>query len=74
MRAFVLIRCEVDSVLSAVESIGEIDGVVRIDAVTGKYDAVAEVDVEDSDGIRGIVAGEVHAVEGVKDTATCIAT
>jgi DNA-binding Lrp family transcriptional regulator len=74
MRAFVLIRCEVDYVLSAVESIDEIDGVVRIDAVTGKYDAVAEVEVEDSDEIREIVAGEVHAVEGVEETATCIAT
>ncbi|MCX2819373.1 Lrp/AsnC ligand binding domain-containing protein [Haladaptatus sp. F3-133] len=74
MRAFVLIRCEVDSVLSAVEEIDALEGVARVDAVTGKYDAVAEVDVEDTDEIRRIVAGEIHEAPGVAETTTCIAT
>lgn len=74
MRAFVLIRCDIDSVLSAVEEISGIDGVARVDAVTGKYDAVAEIEVEDTDEIRRIVAGEVHETPGVAETTTCIAT
>jgi DNA-binding Lrp family transcriptional regulator len=74
MRAFVLIRCEVDAVLSAVERIGGIEGVVRVDAVTGKYDAVAEVEAETTDKLREIVAGEIHRTDGVAETATCIAT
>jgi DNA-binding Lrp family transcriptional regulator len=74
MRAFVLIRCEIDEVLSAVDELEEIDGVARVDAVTGKYDAVAEIDVEDTDEIRRIVAGEVHDTYGVIETTTCIAT
>jgi DNA-binding Lrp family transcriptional regulator len=74
MRAFVLIRCDIDSVLSAVDEITAIDGVTRVDAVTGKYDAVAEVDAEDTNGIRRIVAGEIHEVPGVAETTTCIAT
>ncbi|MFP4175175.1 MAG: Lrp/AsnC ligand binding domain-containing protein [Halobacteriales archaeon] len=74
MRAFVLIRCDVDAVLSAVDKIKAVDGVARVDAVTGKYDAVAEVDVEDTDEIRRIVAGEIHEVPGVAETTTCIAT
>ena len=74
MRAFVLIRCEVDSVLSAVDKIGDIEGVVRVDAVTGKYDAVAEVEVDGTDKIKGIVAGDIHAIDGVAETTTCIAT
>ena len=74
MRAFVLIRCEVDSILSAVEQINEVDGVTRVDAITGKYDAVAEIEVNDTDEIRRIVAGEVHEAPGVAETTTCIAT
>ncbi len=74
MRAFVLVRCDVDSVLSAVDRIGEIENVVRVDAVTGKYDAVAEIEVGGTDEIRELVAGEIHAVDGVDETATCIAT
>ena len=74
MRAFVLIRCEVDSILTAVEEISKIDGVTRADAVTGKYDAVVEIDVEDTDEVRRIVAGEVHDTPGVAETTTCIAT
>lgn len=74
MRAFVLIRCEVDAVLSAVDRIGDIEGVVRVDAVTGKYDAVAEIEVDDTEKIKSIVAGEIHAIDGVAETATCIAT
>jgi len=74
MRAFVLVRCDIDSVLTAVEEMSGIDGVVRVDAVTGKYDAVVEIDAEDTDEIRRIVAGGVHDTPGVAETTTCIAT
>ena len=74
MRAFVLIRCDIDTVLSAVEEIDEIGGVVRVDAVTGKYDAVAVVEAESTGEMRDVVAGEIHEKEGVAETTTCIAT
>jgi len=51
-----------------------IEGVVRVDAVTGKYDVVAEVTAEEAEELRDVVAGEIHAIDGVSDTATCIAT
>lgn len=74
MRAFVLIRCEIDTVLSAIDEIREIEGVTTVDAVTGKYDAVAQIETEDTDEIRRIVAGDVHDAPGVAETTTCIAT
>jgi DNA-binding Lrp family transcriptional regulator len=74
MRAFVLIRCDVEAVLSAVEEMGEIDGVVRVDAVTGKYDAVAQIEAVSTDEMREVVAGDIHDVDGVAETTTCIAT
>jgi len=74
MRAYILIQCDVDSILDAVDEIRGIDGVARVDAVTGKYDAVAEVDVDDTDEIRSIVAGRIHETPGIADTTTCIAT
>ncbi|MDZ7689112.1 MAG: Lrp/AsnC ligand binding domain-containing protein [Halobacteriales archaeon] len=74
MRAFVLIKCEVDSVLSAVEEMEAIEDVIRVDAVTGKYDAVTEIDASDTDDLRNVVAGEIHSIDGVAETTTCIAT
>jgi len=74
MRAFVLIKCEVDGVLSAVEKMEAIEDVIRVDAVTGKYDAVTEIEASDTDELRNVVAGEIHSIDGVAETTTCIAT
>jgi len=74
MKAYVLIRCEIDSVLDAVDEIGAIEGVESVSPVTGKYDGVAELHVDSTEEIRDIVAGSVHEAEGVAETTTCIAT
>ncbi|MFP4632294.1 MAG: Lrp/AsnC ligand binding domain-containing protein [Halobacteriales archaeon] len=71
---YVLVRCEVDSVLDAVDELDGVDGVVDVNPVTGKYDVIAEIEVDEIDRLRGLVAGRFHDTEGVVDTKTCIST
>jgi len=74
MMAYVLIRCEIDSVLDAIDEIDAVEGVESVSPVTGKYDVVAELEVDSTEEIRDIVAGDVHRAKGVAETTTCIAT
>ncbi|MDY6780184.1 MAG: Lrp/AsnC ligand binding domain-containing protein [Halobacteria archaeon] len=73
-KAYVLVECEVDSVLSAVDDIENAEGVVSVSPVTGKYDMIVEVEVDEVDELRNIVAGDIHDTYGIKETTTCIAT
>lgn len=73
-RAFVLIRCEIDAVLSTIEAMEDVAAVRHVDPVTGEYDVIAEVEVDEVEELRDIVAGSIHDLFGVEETRTCIAT
>lgn len=74
VEAYVLIDCEVDSVLSVVDDVSSVDDVVDVDPVTGKHDVVARLEVDEVENLRDLVAEEIHDSEGVEATLTCIAT
>ena len=74
VEAYVLIDCEVDSVLSVVEDVSRVEDVVDVDPVTGKHDVIARMDVDEVERLRELVATEIHDSEGVEATLTCIAT
>ncbi len=74
VEAYVLIDCEVDSVLSVVEDVSRVEDVVDVDPVTGKHDVVARMEVDEVERLRDLVAREIHDAEGVEATLTCIAT
>lgn len=74
VKAFVLIECEVNSVLPTIDELMELDEVVEASAVTGRYDVIAELEVGEVGELRDIVTGTVHGIPGVKTTTTCIST
>lgn len=74
VKAFVLIECEVNSVLPTIDALDELEEVVEASAVTGKYDVVAEIEVGEVHELRDIVTGTVHGIPGVETTTTCIST
>lgn len=74
VEAYVLIDCEVDSVLSVVDDVASVEDVVDVDPVTGKHDVVAKLEVDEVESLRDLVASEIHRAEGVEATLTCIAT
>lgn len=74
VKAFVLIECEVNSVLPTIDALEDLDEVREASAVTGKYDVIAEIEVEEVQDLRDIVTGTVHGIPGVETTTTCIST
>ena len=48
-------------------------GVSRVDAITGEYDAIAQVEAEDVKGIGTLIVDQLQGVSGVVRTITCLA-
>ncbi|MDY6775812.1 MAG: Lrp/AsnC ligand binding domain-containing protein [Halobacteria archaeon] len=74
VKAYVLIECETGSIQSIVDDIRGIDAVTDATAVTGEYDIITELEVDQVDQILKTVAGRIHELPGVEDTTTCIST
>ena len=71
-RAHVLIEADSGRVTAVLAALRAIDGVISADAVTGPYDVIATVQVADSRNIGRIVMHEIHHIDGIKRTITCM--
>ena len=71
--AYVLIETEVGKTKEVVGTIRGFEGVLRVDIVTGPYDAVAMIEREDLNEIGDLVTSEIHRIGGVSRTVHCIA-
>lgn len=72
VRAYVLITASAGKALDVVSRLRSTDGVLRADAITGEYDAIAEVQADDIVGIGTLVVERVQSA-GVLKTITCLA-
>lgn len=72
VRAYVLITANPGKALDVVERLRSTEGVVRADAITGEYDAIAEVEADDIVGVGNLVVSHVQSA-GVLKTTTCLA-
>lgn len=71
--AYVHIVVDAGAVSAAADEIATIDAVDTVNVVTGEFDAIAEVDLDDPDDLPTVVADEIHTVTGVADTVTNVA-
>ena len=51
----------------------QIKGVSSVDTVTGPYDIIAVIGAENLNDIGDIITGEIHALDGISRTVTCLA-
>ena len=72
-RAFVLIETAVGSMTDVVCQMRDLPGIERVDAVTGPYDVIATVDVQDMSTIGDLITGSIHQIKGINRTVTCLA-
>lgn len=72
MLAFILVNVAVGRVFKVLEAIRKVKGVKFAYSVTGPIDIVVEVEFEKLENLKMIVS-EIHAIEGVEKTTTCIA-
>jgi DNA-binding Lrp family transcriptional regulator len=71
-KAYVLIEADSGRVADVLSALRSITGMTAVDAVTGPYDIVATVETADPRNIGRLVMNEIHVVEGIKRTVTCM--
>lgn len=69
--AYVLIQTEVGKAAQVASEIGEIDGVVSADDVTGPYDVVARAEAGSVDELGKMVVSRIQMIDGINRTLTC---
>ncbi len=71
VQAYILIQTEVGKARDVAESIQDISGVVRVDAVTGPYDVVVLTEAHTVDELGSMIVSRVQLVPGITRTLTC---
>lgn len=72
-RAYVLIEAEAGKIDTVVTTLQGLPGVTIVDPVTGPYDVVVVIELPEARQIGRLVMNELHRVEGIKRTVTCLA-
>ncbi len=72
VRAFVLIEMAAGHSTNLVNLLRGRSDVSEADRVTGPYDVIAVLEAEDLVQINEVVTGEIHLLQGVVRTITCV--
>ena len=72
VRAYVFIQTRVSMGPQVARDVGGIQGVLSSEGVTGPYDVIARVEAPTLDDLGRLVATDIHGVEGITRTITCI--
>lgn len=70
--AFVMIDVAGDHTKSAYKTITRIPRVKKVDAVTGPYDLVVQIEAETLEDLNELVLSRIRGVDGVIKTSTAI--
>ncbi|GAA2123127.1 Lrp/AsnC ligand binding domain-containing protein [Glycomyces algeriensis] len=71
VQAYILVQTEVGMADRVSADVSAIEGVVRVDIVTGPYDVVALTEAASADHLRTLVVSRVQRVAGITRTLTC---
>lgn len=71
VQAYILVQTEVGMADQVSEDVSVIEGVVRVDVVTGPYDVVVLTEAASADDLRALVVSRVQRVAGITRTLTC---
>ncbi|MFZ0996414.1 MAG: Lrp/AsnC ligand binding domain-containing protein [Candidatus Dormiibacterota bacterium] len=73
VRAYILMTLEPGKAIDVVKRLRKETGVTQVDAITGEYDAIAQVEAKDVKGIGTLIVDRLQGVSGVVRTITCLA-
>ncbi len=71
VQAYILIQTEVGKARDVAAAIDKIQGVVRVDAVTGPYDVVVLAEGHTVDELGRMIVSKIQYVTGITRTVTC---
>jgi DNA-binding Lrp family transcriptional regulator len=69
--AYILIQTEVGKAREVAAAISTIEGIVRVDAVTGPYDVIVLSEARNVDELGKMIVSQVQMVSGITRTLTC---
>ena len=72
VKAFVLVQVQLGKARSVAKALANTRGVKMVHAVTGMYDVIAYLELEDMDSLSAFVVKRVQTVKGVERTHTAI--
>lgn len=71
VQAYILIQTEVGKARDVATAIGEVPGVVQVNAVTGPYDVIVLTESTNVDELGRMIVSKVQLVPGITRTLTC---
>ena len=71
-KAYILIETAVGKSRDVTESLRSLRGVQTVDGVTGPYDIIAVVMAPDLNAVGDLVTSEIHTINGIVRTVTCL--
>ena len=71
VNAYVLIQTEVGKAATVARLVGQIEGVVSAEDVTGPYDVIVRAEASSVDELGRMVVGRIQGIEGITRTVTC---
>ena len=69
--AYILIQTEVGKAAHVATEVGQIEGVVSSEDVTGPYDVIARAESESVYDLGRMVVSRVQMIDGITRTLTC---
>ncbi len=70
--AYALVRISPNKVKNVVSEAKKIPGIKLVHPVTGPYDAIIYLEAEDMKELGKVILAEIHGLDGVIDTTTCL--
>jgi DNA-binding Lrp family transcriptional regulator len=71
-KAYLLIESEPGLSSQLMSDFAKIKEVIAVEFVSGPYDFIAEIEVNDVDEIGQLITQVIHPIKGVERTVTCI--
>ena len=72
VKAFVLVEMVAGQSTKLVNTLSERSEFVNVARVTGPYDMIAVVEADDINKISDVVTTQIHSLQGVVKTTTCV--
>ena len=69
--AYVLIQAEVGKSAQVAQEIGQLEGIVSADNVTGPYDVIVRVEADTVDELGRLVVSKMQLIDVITRTTTC---
>jgi DNA-binding Lrp family transcriptional regulator len=74
IKAYVLANVQVGSGEGAVKDLLAIEGVKSVENVTGPFDVIAVVEVDDTRALGNLLISKIESIKGITNTLTCVVT